>query len=95
MQGTLQGILTPSPIRALRPEDCQAQRCASCTLDAGCGLNIGSRRGRGEARPWVAHGGQEGGRAGGRQQPQEVGSRPGDREPLGEKEPGTKEVQGG
>lgn len=100
VQGTLQGILgslgslLPAPVCAPCPEDCQAQRCASCPLDAGCGLNIGSRRGCGEARPWVAQGGPEGGR-GGRPQPQVVGSRPGGRELLGEEGPGTKEVRGG
>lgn len=77
-----------------QPRGLSGPALCPCTLDAGCGLNIRSRRGRGAAWPWVAHGGP-GGRAGGRQQPQEVGSRPGDREPLGEEEPGTKEVQRG
>lgn len=95
MRGTLKGILgslcsRPRASHAPLREGCQAQPGGARTLDAGCGLNIGNRRGHGRARPRTAHGGQ-----GGEDSGTEVSARPGDREPLGEKEPGTKEAQRG
>lgn len=90
--GTLEGTLgslcsRPHAPHAPLREGSQGQPCGICTLDAGCGLNIGNvvRLGHGPHRAARE----------GRQQARELSARPGDREPLGEKEPRMNDVQRG